>query len=210
MHPVLQAILGIGLAAGCGLRAWLPLLATGLAGRIGWVDLHSSFAFLARTDVIVVLVIATVVELLADKIALFDHILDSVSFIIRPAAGAILASSVMFSFDPAIAVLLGLVFGGGAALSVHSAKSLIRAKSTTTSMFHGGVGNTILSVLEDLYLGFAGLLALLNPWLAFFLAVLLFIAAVTVLYLTIKTGQKIFRLLFGRKKSEVPASSTLS
>jgi len=44
---LLQSIaLGISLAACAGLRAWLPLFATGIAVRLGVVPLGDSFRFL--------------------------------------------------------------------------------------------------------------------------------------------------------------------
>ena len=194
MSPILQFLLAIGLAASCGLRAWLPLLAVGLAARFQWLSLHESFLFLARMDILAVLVIATVIELLADKIPAIDNLLDSISFFLRPVAGAVLASSLMIPSDPGIAGILGVIFGGGAALSVHSAKALVRAKSTATAFAHGGLGNTTLSIAEDLIVGVLVLLTVWFPWLALAAAFILLAGAIGIIYLAVKAGKRIFRL----------------
>ena len=93
--------LGIGLAACAGLRAWLPLLLLGGLARWGVVDLGPSFEFVASTRALILFGVATVIEIAGDKIPAVDHTLDALSTVLRPAAGSLLAASVLWQIsDP--------------------------------------------------------------------------------------------------------------
>jgi hypothetical protein len=139
--------LGVALAACAGLRAFLPLLLAGLLARAGFLDLGPSFQFLASNRALVVFGVASVIEILGDKIPAVDHALDALGTPLRPAAGALLAASVLGRVsDPLVALALGTAVGAPAALVPHAAKSALRAASTT---FTGGIANPILSLVED-------------------------------------------------------------
>jgi len=140
--------MGIGLAACAGLRAWLPLLLAGLLARAGVLELGPSFRFIASNQALILFGVATVVEMLGDKIPAVDHTLDVLSTVLRPAAGSLLAASVLWRVpDPLTALTLGIAVGAPTALVTHAAKSLLRAASTT---FTGGLVNPLLSLIEDL------------------------------------------------------------
>jgi hypothetical protein len=140
--------LGIGLAACAGLRAWLPLLLAGLLARGGVLELGPSFRFIASNEALILFGVATVVEMLGDKIPAVDHALDAISTVLRPAAGSLLVASVMWKIpDPLTALALGVAVGAPTSLVPHAAKSALRAASTA---FTGGLGNPVLSLLEDL------------------------------------------------------------
>ena len=170
MHVAVQVMMGVSLAACAGLRAWLPLFGVGLLGRLGFLALNPSFAFLQSTPALTVFAVATLLELLGDKVVAVDHFLDAAGTFIRPAAGAVVAASVLSKSDPTVALVAGIVAGGGTALTVHAGKAVVRAKSTALSVFHGGVGNALLSVLEDVVSFLGTALAVLLPVLAFLFA----------------------------------------
>ena len=139
--------LGIALAASAGLRAWLPLLATGLLARFDVVKLGDAFEVLSSTPALILFGTATIAELLGDKIPWADHALDTVSTFIRPAAGVLLSASVMWQVtDPVYALALGLVVGAPAAAVPHVLKSGLRVASTATT---GGLLNPVVSLIED-------------------------------------------------------------
>lgn len=139
--------LGIGLAACAGLRAWLPLLLLGGLARWGVVDLSPSFEFVQSTRALILFGVATVVEIAGDKIPAVDHTLDVLSTVLRPAAGSLLAASVLWQVsDPLTAAALGIAVGAPSALVPHAAKSTLRIASTA---FTGGLANPVLSFLED-------------------------------------------------------------
>jgi hypothetical protein len=139
--------LAIALAASAGLRAWLPLLlASGLA-RLGVLDLGPSFQFLASNKALFLFAVATAIELVGDKIPAVDHALDLVGTPLRPAAGALLAASVLGTVsDPLTSIVVGTAVGAPSALVPHAAKSVLRAASTATT---GGLANPLLSFIED-------------------------------------------------------------
>jgi hypothetical protein len=143
--PVLT--LAIALAASAGLRAWLPLLLAGSLARLGVLDLGSSFQFLSSNRALVLFGAATVIELVGDKIPAVDHALDVIGTPLRPAAGALLAASVLGTVtDPLTSVVLGTAVGAPSALVPHAAKSALRAASTAVT---GGLANPLLSFVED-------------------------------------------------------------
>jgi hypothetical protein len=139
--------LGIGLAACAGLRAWLPLLLTGSLARFGFIELGDKFMFLSSNRALVLFGVATLVEIAADKVPAVDHALDSLSTVLRPAAGSLLAASVLWQVsDPLTALALGVAVGAPSALLPHAAKTVLRTASTTLT---GGLANPVISLLED-------------------------------------------------------------
>jgi hypothetical protein len=177
--------LAVALAASAGLRAWLPLLAVGSLARIDVLQLGEGFAFLESTPALAAFAVATVLEIVADKVPALDHGLDAISTFIRPMAGALLAAGVIWQVnDPLWAAGLGIVVGAPIAAAPHMAKSALRLASTATT---GGLANPIVSVLEDIASAVLIFLALLVPVL-------------TVLALII-VGFFVVRLVRGRKRA---------
>ena len=147
--PFLPALLlGLGLAATSGLRAFLPLLALAAAFHFRAFGLEPTghFAWLGSDIAFVALVFATVVEIAGDKIPVIDHALDSVGTLVRPAAGALAAGAVLNSNDPATGALIGLIIGAPLALGVHGAKAGARGASTVGTF---GMANPLVSTIED-------------------------------------------------------------
>jgi Domain of unknown function (DUF4126) len=139
--------LAVALAACAGLRAWLPLLLAGALSRAGVLELGDSFRLLGSNKALALFALATVIEILGDKVPTVDHALDILSTFLRPAAGAVLAASVFGRItDPVQSVVLGIVVGAPSALVPHAAKAALRAASTT---FTAGLANPVLSLLED-------------------------------------------------------------
>ena len=153
--------LAVALAASTGLRAWLPLLLAGGLARAGFLQLGDSFRFLSSDHALILFSVASVLELAADKIPALDHVLDGLSTFVRPAAGSVLAASALgVVSEPLTALVLGVAVGAPSSLIPHAAKSLVRAASTA---FTGGLGNPVLSFLEDGLTVFLVALAVLVP-----------------------------------------------
>jgi hypothetical protein len=159
-----------GLAFASGLNAYLPMLAFSLAVR--WLKLYKvnqHFAFVTQGWFIVVLVILTLLDFVADKIPVLDHIWNAIHTFVRPIAGAVVAivasshalppvttgdyirpdaALVTFSAIPIAGVGLFVIFIVGAALAFlsHTTKLTARLFSTITT---AGFFNTILSFVED-------------------------------------------------------------
>ena len=153
---------GLGLAAPAGLNAYLPLLIVALADRFSdAIELDRPYDFLSSTWGIAILLLLVSVEVIVDKIAGADHVNDLVQSIIRPAAGAFLmmaSNSDGGSLNPVVAMLVGLVAAG----SVHAAKATARPAVTVTT---GGIGNPLVSMVEDAIAVVSSIVALLLPLL---------------------------------------------
>ena len=188
---------GISLAACAGLRAWLPLLVVGILGKTGVLPLGQSFGLLARTEMLVILGVATVLELLGDKIALVDHFLDAVGTVARPAAGTVLAASVLTQLDPTVALVLGLIVGGGTAFTIHSGKAALRATGTGTAP---GVSNAALSLGEDVLSGGLLWLTMAAPIVAFLLALAGVALAVWAVIAFVRTGRRLIAVVGKRRR----------
>ena len=182
--------MGIGLAACAGIRAWLPLLLAGALARWEVIPLGPSFQFIASDRALILFGVATVIEILGDKIPTVDHALDTLSTILRPLAGSLLAASVLWQVsDPLTALALGVAVGAPTSLVPHAAKSLLRAASTTLT---GGLANPLISVLEDI--------------LAFGLFLLTVLVPVVVASALVVIGLLVVRRLVRRPPAPLPAS----
>ncbi len=157
-------MLGLGLAASSGLRAFLPLLLLSMAAHwnIFNIELTGPFAWLGSPLALGALAIATIIEVAGDKIPVVDHALDAIGTFIRPLAGTLAAAAVINNHDPATAAILGLVLGAPLALGVHGIKAGTRGVSTVSTM---GVANPVVSVFEDIAAFSIGFLSLLAPLL---------------------------------------------
>jgi hypothetical protein len=169
---VLPALLGLGLAAATGLRAFLPLLLLSIAARfqLFGIDLNDKAEWLGSDAALIALGLATAIELAADKVPFLDHALSAVGTVTRPLAAVLAASSVFAGVDPVIAAVAGVIIGAPTALAFHAAQSGTRVASTATT---GGLANPVVSVVEDLLAFATTLLALAAPLLVPLVLVLL-------------------------------------
>jgi hypothetical protein len=162
-----------GLATAAGLNAWLPLLATGLLAKYtDLLELDGSWATLEDTGVLLALAGVAVVDFVGDKIPAVDHGLHAAGTIVAPATGvlAALSSSSALDVSPALMTIIGLV----AAETAHGTRMAIRPFSTATT---GGVGNPVLSLIEDVLSLGLSVVAIALPVLAALLVLALLVAA---------------------------------
>lgn len=71
--------LGVGLAASCGFRVFVPLLVASIAARTGVFPLNESFQWLAGWPAIISFGTATVIEIFAYYIPFVDNLLDIIT-----------------------------------------------------------------------------------------------------------------------------------
>jgi hypothetical protein len=154
----MDILTGLGLAAPAGLNAPLVLLLAGLAARFtGLIDLPPDYDLLDDWAVLGGLGVWLLVEETLDKIPALDHVNDAVNSALRPAAGAVLAlATTQPDLPPVVAGALGAVVAGIA----HATKAGTRPALTLGT---GGVGNPVMSVIEDVVAVFAVLIALVVP-----------------------------------------------
>ncbi len=152
-----------GLGVGAGVNAYATLLVFGLLARWQPGMFHDELArFFASTPVLIVVGVLYLVEFVADKIPAIDHLWDVIHTFIRPAAGAVVAWAAVSDQIPRGAVIVAAILAGGMALGAHATKAAVRGASTVTT---GGLGNPILSLIEDLFAFASALIAILLPWL---------------------------------------------
>lgn len=175
---LVQVAMGISLAACAGLRAFLPLFVTGVAGRLDYIPLTSYFDWLESWPALIIFGVAVVSEILADKLPVVDNFLDALQAFVKPIAGTILAASVLTELTPLQATILGLITGGTVAGGVHLMKAKTRLVSSATT---AGVGNPFLSFIEDIGAFIGSLGAVLLPLLFIALVTLAFVVAWLVL-----------------------------
>ena len=160
MESILSLFTAFGLSSSAGLNAYIPLLITGLVARYTeLLALEGPFAALENPWVLGTLAVLLLIEILVDKIPAVDSLNDVIHSVIRPAAGAILFAAntgTVTSMDPALAVVLGLLAAG----SIHATKTVARPAVTATT---GGIGNPVVSTVEDVLAVIGSLLAIFLP-----------------------------------------------
>ncbi len=186
MDAFVSIALGIGLSAACGFRVFVPLLALSLASFFGWVNLSTGFEWIGTLPAMIAFATATVFEVAAYYIPWFDNAMDTVATPTAVVAGVITSFSVFGDIDPLMKWILALIGGGGAAGLIQGATSLLRLKSTVTTL---GLGNPVIATFELIGSAFTSLLALLMPLLTLVVLILLCVFVYRV------AG----KLLFGRR-----------
>lgn len=159
---VLPALLGLGLASATGLRTFLPLLMLALAAKfeLFGVRLIDQMEWIVSWPAIAALATAATAEFAGDKIPAVDHFLNAVGYVARPLAGAVAAGSVFWAVDPTAAAIAGVIVGAPAALAFNAAQTGARVTSTATT---GGLGNPVVSFIEDVLAFFTVTVAFLAP-----------------------------------------------
>jgi hypothetical protein len=186
MGELLTGISGIasafGLSTSAGLNAYIPLLVVAVLGRLSiladWdiLRLREPWDTLSSWWIIGLLAVLLVIEITVDKIPAADTVNDVIHTVIRPAAGAVLFAAnanVITDIHPVLALACGLFLAGG----VHAVKATARPVITTTT---AGVGNAVVSTVEDVLATIVSILSVLIPILA---AVILLLAVGTLAWL---------------------------
>ncbi len=138
--------LGIGLAAACGFRVFIPPLLLGIFYRAEFITLGEKWEWVASDLAILLLIIATLLEISAYLIPWLDNLLDALATPTAIAAGTLITYiSIDGNIDPSINVILSLISGIGITGSIQFSTVLIRGLSSVSS---GGLGNFIVSTLE--------------------------------------------------------------
>jgi Domain of unknown function (DUF4126) len=128
-----------------GLRLYLVVFLTGLAGWFGWVDLPSGLKLLQHPALLGASGFMLFVEFFADKIPGLDTLWDLVHTVVRIPAGAALAAAV-FGADQATWAAAAALIGGTLAATSHVAKATTRAAANASPEPFSNLG---LSLLGD-------------------------------------------------------------
>jgi hypothetical protein len=128
-----------------GLRLYLVVFLTGLAGFLGLVDLPHGLKLLQHPAMLGASGFMLFIEFFADKIPGLDTLWDLVHTLVRIPAGAALAASV-FGADQATWATAAALMGGTLAATSHVAKATTRAAVNTSPE---PFSNIAMSLLGD-------------------------------------------------------------
>ena len=183
--------MGIGLAAACGFRIFVPLLLASLAVRTGVIPIDhidSSLQWLGSDAAIFLFSTATVIEVLAYYVPWVDNVLDTIS---TPAA-MIAGSLITFAFTPEMSPMLkwglAIVAGGGTAGILQTGTAVARGGS---SLATGGIANPVFSTIENIGSVIVSVLAITLPILC----------AIILLFILIVCFKHILRFFSRRRTS---------
>lgn len=188
METFLSVCLGVGLAAACGFRIFVPLLVVSVAAFSGHLTLSAGFQWLGSEAALVCLGVATVLEVAAYYIPWVDHVLDTAAAPAAVVAGVVVTASMITDMSPMLKWTLAAIAGGGAAGMVQTGTMLLRGTSTLAT---GGFGNPLVATVELLGATTTAVLALFAP--------LLVVAGLLVLFVIV--GMKLVQLRRSRAHS---------
>jgi len=153
-------LLGLGLAASCGFRVFVPLLISNIASHIGYLHFGTGYEWMASWPAFAVFVSATILEIGAYYIPWLDNVLDSIAIPLASVAGTLLTVSFISGMDPMVQWTLGIILGGGSAALIKAGASVARLKS---SAFTAGFTNWIIATIENFTSVITSVLTILIP-----------------------------------------------
>lgn len=177
MELLSSILIGLGLAAACGFRVFVPLLIAGLAARFGGLPVVGGFAWIGSTPALVAFGVATGAEIIGYYIPWVDNLLDALATPAAVAAGILLMASTLVDCGPFLRWTLAVVAGGGTAAVFQGLTTVARQVSSIST---GGLGNPVLATVEG---GSSALLAVLAVTLPIVALVLIAVLLVVVLKL---------------------------
>ncbi len=192
-----------------GVRLYLVVLLTGLAGFMGWIALPPGLHLLAHPVVLGASGFMVFVEFFADKIPGLDSLWDVVHTVIRIPAGAALAAGVVGA-DSGLMALVAALMGGTLAATSHAAKATTRAAINTSPEPFSNVG---ASLLEDGMVPLGLWLAVAHPLV--FIGVLLLVLVLSIWLIRIcwrfltQLFKRVARIFSGKPDSGLSPAFTL-
>ncbi|MFZ5829020.1 MAG: DUF4126 domain-containing protein [Planctomycetota bacterium] len=145
MDTLIAVLIGLGLAASCGFRVFVPMLVAAVAARLGYLSTSEGFAWLSSDAAILAFSLATLLEIAAYYIPWLDNLLDTIASPVAVIAGILLFAATVGEIDPLLRWSLAVVAGGGAAAVVQGGTVLTRAASSATT---GGLANFVVTTVE--------------------------------------------------------------
>jgi hypothetical protein len=203
MNEIIAIFAGVGLAAACGFRVFVPLFIASLAANqgldaVGGVNFQdmvgANFEWLGNDWVTLALGVATVIEIGSYYIPWLDNALDTIATPAAVVAGTFISGAMLPEFmgDDAFKWIVAAIMGGGTAGIVQGASVITRGASTATT---GGIGNPAVSTAE---LGGS----VLTAGLAVLIPILAAVLVLFLLFYFIRTLYRFFARRLARRRSE--------
>jgi len=169
---IVSICLGVGLAAAAGFRVFLPLLVASIAGYLGVLPLNEHWEWIGSTPAILVLAVATFVEIAAYFIPWLDNVLDTIAVPLATVAGTAVMMATVADLSPLMTWTLAIIAGGGTATAIKSGMGASRLASTAST---AGVANPVIATFETGAATMMSMAALFFPFLAIIFALLFFL-----------------------------------
>ena len=182
-ETIISVFLGIGLAASVGFRIFLPLFALSIASYFNVWELNESWQWIGSMTALVILGVATLVEIFAYYIPYIDNLLDTIAVPLAAIAGTAVMVSTVANLTPEITWALAIIAGGGTAAAISGASGATRLASTATT---AGIGNPVVSTVET---GTAVVMSIVSV----FLPIVGFILVLIIGFIIFKIYKKIKR-----------------
>ena len=186
----MHALIGIGLAASCGFRVFVPFLVMGLAGNAGMLELSEGWRWLGSWPAIASFAAAALIEICGYCFPWLDHLLDVMATPAAVVAGVIATAACVTGMDPVMRWSTAVIAGGGAAAAVQTLTVVTRGASTAST---GGFGNWIVSLLELTLSLLVSVLAIVAPFVGIVLCV---------------AGVLVIRRVLKRRRAKLAATTT--
>ncbi len=160
MDIAIGICLGLGLAASCGFRVFVPLLISNIASMTGVVNIGGGFEWMGSWPAFAIFLTATAAEVGAYYIPVLDNALDTISVPLAAIAGTLLSVTFITDVPPMVQWTLGIIVGGGSAAVIKSGASMARLKSTA---FTAGWANWLIATFEHVTSFVMSVLTVLLP-----------------------------------------------
>ena len=192
METFLSICIGVGLAAACGFRVFVPLLCLSIAARSGAipVELAESFQWVASYPAMIAFGVATILEITAYYIPWLDNALDSIAVPLATVAGIFVTASLVADIDPFWRWTMAIIAGGGIAASTQLATTKARVTSTAAT---AGIANPVLATVETGSSTVLSVLSVVWPIVALVLTILVVAACWLLLWWVAKRVVGLFR-----------------
>jgi len=145
METILGLIVGVGLSAACGFRAFVPMLGMSIAAMSGHITLAPGFGWIGTWPALLAFSVATVLEIVTYYVPWVDNMMDALMTPAAIVAGTIVTASMVGEISPFLRWTLAIIAGGGVAAIVQGGTVALRTGSSGTT---GGLANPIISTIE--------------------------------------------------------------
>jgi hypothetical protein len=177
-------LLGVAFSAASGFRIFIPLLVSNLSAKFGLVTLSNNFDWMLSDTTTMILIVASIVEIVSYYVAFIDNLLDSLALPASVVAGTLLTTQFLKIDDPTLQWALGILAGGGVAGTIQAGTSFTRLISTK---FTGGVGNSFFSTFENIV---SLAISLMSLWIPLIIGLIAIVLVFWMLYKMITKRKK--------------------
>ncbi|HCA43266.1 MAG TPA: DUF4126 domain-containing protein [Bacteroidetes bacterium] len=163
MEYIIPVLIGIGLAAACGFRVFVPLLLLSVFSHTGYMTPSEDFVWVGTVPALICFSVATLLEVGAYYIPWLDNLFDSIATPLAAIAGIFTSLAVISDLDPMLKWSTAVILGGGSASLFQILTVKARAVSSTIT---AGFGNFIVSTVELFISIVVSLLSIIAPVIA--------------------------------------------